>query len=415
MKNFKAVRGMNDLFEPEISLWRKIENTMAKIFSDHCYEEVRTPILEDLGLFKRGVGETTDVVEKEMFIINDAEHQYCLRAENTAPLVRALIEKGGMGEEFNKKFFYMGPMFRKERPQKGRLRQFHQFGLECFGVDDPLAEIEIITLTKKLFDILKLNFTLKINSLGTAHERIKYKEGLKKFLLNFEEKLCEDCKRRLKFNTLRMLDCKKEECIKITQNAPKSLDYLENDSLNHFLEVKNGLKDQGIDFEVDNRLVRGLDYYDRTVFEFVADFGLGSQNAIAAGGRYDGLFKTLGNSLDIKAVGIAGGIERIILLMAKEEISLLGPKLTLISADEQGFLFIPKLAFSLRDLGIKTDFCLSKKSLKAQMRRADKLNAENIAVIGKNELDKKEIIIKGFNDNKNIKVFLDVKNIKDAL
>lgn len=416
MVTFKAVRGMNDLFEPELSLWRHMESLMVNIFTDYGFEEIRTPVLEDLRLFERGVGEHTDMVEKEMFIIEDGDHRYALRGENTAPLVRALIEKGGLSSDFNKKFFYIGPQFRKERPQKGRLRQFHQFGLESFGTFEPMADVEIIVLVNHLFNMLGLKgITLKLNSLGKSFERAIFKDKLKEFLSNHRDQLCEDCQRRMEHNTLRVLDCKKASCQLLSDDGPKSIDFLEKESSDHFAKVTQGLSEQGIHFVTDHKLVRGLDYYERTVFEFVADIGLGAQNTLCGGGRYDGLFQTLGEKASIPAIGCAGGIERIALLLGEKIIKPETPKLAIISADEEGANFIPALAFSLRNLGIAVDFSLSKKSLKSQMRRADKISAENVLVIGKDEINKNEGQIKSFSENNSIIVKLNTDNIYDVL
>ena len=397
MEIMRAPRGMTDLFEPELSKWRSIESAVSRIFQIHGYQEIRTPILEDLALFKRGIGESSDIVEKEMFVVLDGEHSYGLRPENTAPVVRALIQRGGLSLDTQEKYFYLGPMFRKERPQKGRLRQFHQFGIESFGVSEAIAEIEVIAMVDQLFKELKLSeVTLKINSLGTREERGRYKQILKDFLSNKEDDLCEDCKRRLHINTLRVLDCKNPKCGEIARTAPKTLETMGEESLVHFNAVQEGLKKQGVAFEIDQQLVRGLDYYNRTVFEFLAPTGLGSQNAVAAGGRYDGLFSILGNKIDLPGVGCAGGIERIALLIPDDDSYVAQPeiKIALIAAGEAGAKAAISLGFALRKQGISADFCLAQKSLKAQMRRADKLSAHFVAVIGENEINNNKVVLK---------------------
>jgi len=414
----RSVRGMNDLFADDLLVFREIENSLSAIFHSFGYHEIQTPILEELALFKRSVGETSDIVEKEMFLVEDGEHIYCLRPENTAPVVRALIERGGVSEDMQEKLYYIGPMFRKERPQKGRLRQFHQFGVELFGASDPEADIEILVMMDHFFKKLKLDgIKLKLNTLGQSEERHHYKSVLRKFLDERSEDLCEDCKRRIVTNPLRVLDCKNLVCHKIARLAPKIIDSLGEDSRRHFEHVIQGLIAQGVVFELDDYLVRGLDYYNRTVFEFVAESGLGAQNAVVAGGRYDGLFATLGSKIDLPGIGCAGGMERIALLLKDREQSKKVPsvQIALVFADEEGQTFAVNLAFSLRKLGIAADFSLAKKSLKAQMRRADKLNAQFVAVLGGQEIVRNRVTIKGLIDKRSHELALDAQSIANFL
>ena len=413
MVMLRSVRGMNDLFEIDLLLIRKLEKEIVNIFSLYGFNEIRTPILEELSLFKRGVGENSDIVEKEMFIVKDNEHEYCLRPENTASVVRALLQKGGIDEQFSEKVFYLGPMFRKERPQKGRLRQFHQYGIESFGCKNPLAEVEVISMMDTLLKKLAVNnIELHINSLGEALEKQNYQKVLYDFLLNFTDNMCEDCQRRIHKNTLRILDCKKESCQKIAKSAPSSLMSLTDESKKHFDEVLNYLSKENISFVLQPNLVRGLDYYTKTVFEWVATDNLGAQNALAAGGRYDGLFSNLGSKIDVPAVGLAGGMERLVLLTQENIITNDNQfDLALIYADDDAKAILPSLAFALRKSGVKADFSLEEKSLKAQMRRADKLNASFVIVIGKNELDNQKVIAKSFKDNQKIELPLSYEHI----
>ncbi len=413
----RSLRGMNDLFESELVIFRRIEQALSRIFHTFGYQEIRTPILEELALFKRSVGETSDIVEKEMFLVVDGEHTYCLRPENTAPVVRALIERGALSEETQEKLYYVGPMFRKERPQKGRLRQFHQFGVELFGIVEPSADIEILVMMSQLFKELKLSgITLKLNTLGQSDERHRYRSELRSYLEGHSQELCEDCRRRIVTNPLRVLDCKNVTCHNIASSAPKIIDSLGKDSLCHFEQVTRGLVDQGITFELDNYLVRGLDYYNRTVFEFVADTGLGSQNAVVAGGRYDGLFVTLGSKIDLPGIGCAGGMERVALLLGNQELAQAAHiQIALVFADEEGQSFAMKLAFMLRKLGIAADFSLGKKSLKAQMRRADKLNAKFVAVLGGQEILRNRVVIKALADKTSQELALDAQSIANYL
>lgn len=406
----RSLRGMNDLFETDLRQFRKIEKALDVVCHAFGYQEIRTPILEELALFKRGIGETTDIVEKEMFLVEDGEHTYCLRPENTAPVVRALIERGGISDDTQEKLYYLGPMFRKERPQKGRLRQFHQFGVELFGIREPAADIDVIVLIDQLFKTLKLpGVTLKINSLGTNDERNKYKSILRDFLSSLAHAFCEDCKRRIITNPLRVLDCKNPTCREMTEKAPKILDAIGTESREHFDVVQQGLLQQSVSFEISNSLVRGLDYYNRTVFEFLADNGLGAQNAVAAGGRYDGLFVTLGNKVDLPAIGAAGGIERMILLMqnAKNVDDERRIDIAFIGADDAGIALAESLAFKLRRQGIAADFSLAKKSTKAQMRRADRIGARRVAVMGEQEIRSERVTVKNLSTGQSEEFALD--------
>lgn len=411
----RALRGMNDLFPEDLAIFRKIEQAAHSIFPLYGYYEMRTPILEELALFKRGIGEDSDIVEKEMFIVPDGDNTYCLRPENTAPVVRALIERGGISAETQEKLFYLGPMFRKERPQRGRLRQFHQYGMESFGIADAIADVEIMAMVDHLFNSLALkNIELKINSLGSNDERSVFKTKLRDYLGAKKSELCEDCRRRLDTNPLRVLDCKNPHCQEIVQNAPHSIDSLEKDSREHFEEVLSGLEELGIAYTVDHHLVRGLDYYNRTVFEFVANEGLGAQNTVAAGGRYDGLFLTLGNKIDLPAIGCAGGIERLALLLGNQEKES-SSDLCLVSADDEGQDFCRRYAFSLRKMGVAADFSLVKKSIKAQMRRADKIGARFVAVVGQNEISSQRIKLKDMRTAESIELSIAEEGIAEFL
>lgn len=412
----RSLRGMNDLFETELKSFRTIENAVEKVCQVFGYQEIRTPILEDVALFKRGIGETTDIVEKEMFLVEDGENTYCLRPENTAAVVRALIERGGIGDDTQEKLYYLGPMFRKERPQKGRLRQFHQFGVELFGVSQPLADIEVIVMVDFLFKTLGLTgITLMLNTLGSNEERNHYKSILQDFLSNHAHLFCEDCKRRLVSNPLRVLDCKNPNCRAITETAPKIIDSVGKESRMHFDQVLKGLDEQSVSYEINHGLVRGLDYYNRTVFEFQADNGLGAQNAVAAGGRYDGLFLTLGNKIDLPAIGCAGGIERVALLLEKSEHKASDIQVALIGADDSGMGLATSLSFKLRRLGIAADFSLAKKSTKAQMRRADRLGARSVIVLGEQEIKNQLVTIKNLASGQVQELSLDVQAIANFI
>lgn len=406
----RSLRGMNDLYESDLRVFRKLENTLQTVCHAFGYHEIRTPILEEIALFKRGIGESTDIVEKEMFVVQDGDSAYVLRPENTAAVVRALIERGGIGEDTLEKLFYFGPMFRKERPQKGRLRQFHQFGVELFGVSEPTADVEVLVLVDQFLKSLNISgISLTINSLGANDERVAYKSILQQFLSNHADQFCEDCKRRIVTNPLRVLDCKNPVCRAITEKAPRILQSLGTESREHFDAVQQGLSDQGVSFDISETLVRGLDYYNRTVFEFIAQDGLGAQNTVVGGGRYDGLFHTLGSKIDLPSIGAAGGVERLIMLLqnsvddASNTIAV-----ALIGADDAGMRYAQDCAFKLRRLGIAADFSLAKKSTKAQMRRADRIGAQRVAVIGEQEISSKRFKLKTLANGESRELDLDI-------
>ncbi len=389
MSILRAVKGMNDLFEEELSTWRMLEQKTREHFALYGFGEVRTPILEELDLFVRGVGEGTDIVEKEMYVLEDRDgKRLCLRPENTAAVVRAFVENRKFSPDTELKAYYIGPMFRRERPQKGRLRQFHQIGAEVFGIADPVVDIEVMVMLHDLCALLGLkNLKLAINTLGQPEERISYASALRDYFSQFQDQLCEDCKRRLIKNALRILDCKQPHCATLREKAPAIADFLRQDSLAHFEKVKAGLSEASVQFEVMPRLVRGLDYYTRTVFEVLAETGLGAQNAVAAGGRYDGLVESLGGP-STPAFGFSAGIERIALLLQEQQThgpEKSGPDITLVFADQIGERTARKLVTDLRREKIAADVDYRTRSVKAQMRRADRICAKMVMVIGERE------------------------------
>jgi histidyl-tRNA synthetase len=418
MNILRAVKGMNDLFIEELSTWQKIEKTTHEIFMAYGFGEIRTPILEDLSLFVRGVGEGTDIVEKEMYTLEDRDGKLlCLRPENTAGVVRALVENNKLAGEAEVKAYYMGPMFRRERPQRGRLRQFYQIGAESFGVSEPSVDVEVIAMLHDLLRALGLkNLTLAINTLGLPEERQGYVRALFEFFSSHVEELCEDCQRRLHKNTMRILDCKKPGCSALAQKAPPIVDYLSDASREHFYEVQAGLTQLSIPFVVVPRLVRGLDYYTRTVFEMLAESGLGSQNAVAAGGRYDGLVKNLGGD-DVPGFGFAAGIERIVLMLEEQGATekVRSPEIVLVYADAEGKKQAQTLVHALRQKRIAADFDHKGRSLKAQMRRADRLNAKTVMVLGSREVAEQAAQLKRLSSGQTEPVKLDVSDIARAL
>ncbi|MGB8931274.1 MAG: histidine--tRNA ligase, partial [Anaeromyxobacteraceae bacterium] len=310
-----GVKGMNDVLPGDVSRWQEMEGTAREVFALYGYREVRTPVVEHHALFARGVGEATDIVNKEMYVFEDkGEDLLCLRPEGTAGTVRAFIEHGAHVEG-PQKWFYMGPMFRRERPQKGRYRQFHQIGCEAFGVAEPAIDAEQIALLDDYFARLGVKAQLKLNTVGDASCRPAYLAELKGWLEGRKKELCADCNERIERNPLRVLDCKVPTCQPILEQAPRLLERLCDGCAAHFGAVKGALDALGVEYAIDSRLVRGLDYYVRTAFEFTSD-ALGSQSAVAGGGRYDRLVETLGGQAT-PGIGFALGEERLALILEK--------------------------------------------------------------------------------------------------
>lgn len=383
-----AVKGMSDVMPPESLIWGHIEDTAARVFATYGYAEVRIPVVEETQLFVRGVGESTSIVEKEMYSFTDRNGlPLSLRPEGTASIVRAYIESGAHVAEPIAKYWYRGPMFRYERPQKGRRRQFHQIGAELLGVSSPYADAEVIAMMAQLVAELGLEgVSLEINSIGCSDCRPAFNAKLMAYLKSVEAHLCGDCMRRMEKNPLRIFDCKNEDCRSVLRQAPVMLENVCAACRDHFHAVQSSLKKVEIPFVVNERIVRGLDYYMRTAFEFTTG-DLGAQNAISAGGRYDGLVRDLGGP-DIPGVGFALGLERLVLLLdaqgkARPPVSdtvyfaVLGE-----ASLEAALPIIQKLR---RDC-VRIEWDFASKSLKAQMRRADKLGAESVIILGDDEL-----------------------------
>ncbi len=393
---FTTIKGFRDILPDEISYWQFLENEARKLFEVYGFKEIRTPILEKTELFKRSIGQETDIVSKEMYTFQDSKgRSLSLRPEATASVVRAYIQnrlyqKGGI-----QKLYSIGPMFRHERPQKGRFRQFHQINVEEFGDPGPITDAEQIIMIMELFNRIGLSddLSLNINSLGCPRCRPSFREKLKSYLENKREELCSDCKRRSELNPIRVFDCKVESCKKTLQDAPIILDFLCEDCKEHFSSVQKLLNEFGIEFVVNPGLVRGLDYYTRTAFEVLTE-ELGAQNAIAGGGRYDGLVKLLGGP-DHPAIGFAIGMERTIeLLRKKRRIDERSPDLFIAALGEEARKIAFSNAIRLRKKGIWVEMEYEDKGLKAQMRRADKLNSKKVLIIGEEEIKKKNAILR---------------------
>lgn len=393
----QSVRGMNDIGIEDSPLWRYIESHAKKVFDAYGFVELRTPVLESTALFKRGVGEATDIVEKEMYTFEDRNGEsLSLRPEGTAATVRAVLENSWLRANPVLKLFYIAPMFRHERPQKGRYRQFYQLGVEMFGPAGARADIEVLALQYLLFNNLGLqDVELRLSSVGCETCRPEYKKMLVEILTPQKDHLCEDCQRRLETNPMRILDCKVEGCKKIAKNLPAMVDHLCEICEPHFNEVRDGLVALEIPFKVDPSIVRGLDYYNRTAFEFVCTSEkLGAQATISGGGRYDKLVEDLGGPAT-PAVGFAAGIERLTILLEEVKDKLKTyVDICFINADEAGKVKTLQLCQMLRSRGIRAEMDLDNKSFKAQMKRANKLEARYVMILGQSEIDNNVAILK---------------------
>ena len=379
------IKGFADLFPPESDAFTRMEACGRDIFTRYGFAELRTPLLEFTGLFQRSIGAETDVVQKEMYTFQDRKgRSVTLRPEATAGVMRACIEAGlADGRGGPHRFFTMGPMFRYERPQKGRMRQFHQINCECLGTESPFADAELIAMLCSFLSALGIaDLTLKLNSLGCARCRPAYMEALREYLAGVDETaLCEDCRRRRESNPLRVLDCKHEGCRKLTEGAPRLIDHNCPDCRRHFDTVLELLAKEGISPEIDHRLVRGLDYYCRTTFEVVSG-NIGAQTAVAGGGRYDGLTAQLGGP-DAPGVGFACGMERLALLLPPLAAS--APDFFIVAPDEAGRVQGFALACALRRLGLSGELDYAGGSFKSLMRRAAKSGARYCCIIGPDE------------------------------
>lgn len=380
-----AVKGFNDILPEESRRWQHIEQTARRVFELNGFGEIRVPVMEKTELFCRTIGDATDIVEKEMYTFTDkGENSVTLRPEGTAGVMRAFIEHKLYAQDPIAKLYYMGPMFRYERPQKGRYRQFHQIGAEITGVHDPLADAQVLNMLAAFFREIGLTEpTLQINSLGCPECRPSYRTALQNFLEERLANLCEDCKRRFTTNPLRTLDCKVPGCVEATAGAPSVLESLCGGCDDHFSSVRRFLELSGTPYSINSRMVRGLDYYTRTTFEMVTGL-LGSQSAVAAGGRYDGLISQLGGPA-IPGIGFAMGVERVALLLGSQEfVSQPDLFIATMGAGEREVAF--RLMDGLLKSGVRVEMDYEGKSLKSQMRRADKLKARFCVVIGENEV-----------------------------
>jgi len=395
-KKIQAIRGMNDLLPSESSLWSALDETINNLMVSYGYKYCSTPIVESTETFSRAIGEVTDIVEKEMYTWKDKSgDSLTLRPEGTAGVVRMMIEHN-LPREGIQKVFYNGSMFRHERPQKGRYRQFHQVGAEVFGVSDVKIDAELISITESLWELLGINASLEINTLGSSESRSAYRELLHDFFSENKDKLDEDSLRRLDTNPLRILDSKNKKMENLISNAPKMIDHLDEESRFHFSTLKNYLDSLEIPFVVNPKLVRGLDYYNQTVFEWISN-DLGSQGTICGGGRYDGLVEKMGGN-PTPAIGFAMGIERIALIVKDQsnQINKTRPHLYFVALGEKSQIesikLSKKILSALPSIIITNDMSMG--SLKNQMKKADKSNADFALILGEEELLNNQLSIK---------------------
>ncbi len=398
---FQRPKGTKDILPKDMAKWHYAEKTIREVMSLYNFLEIRTPTFELTELFTRGVGSETDIVGKEMYtFVDKGGNSITLKPEMTAPVARAYVENGLQSEAPLQKLFYIANMFRYEKPQEGRYREHTQLGAEILGTDDVNSDIEIILLAKEVYNRCGINnFKVKINSIGKPEERKKYVELLKTYLTGHLNELSDESKRRLEKNPLRILDSKDKNDVKIVNNAPKILEHLETASKNRFDKVINGLDKLGVSYEVDFRLVRGLDYYTDTTFEFVSE-DLGSQDAIGGGGRYDGLVETVGGK-PTPAIGFGSGVERVIMLAVRNNFifpALISLKIYLIALSDEAKKLISGLCYDLRKKSISCDADFIGKTLKAQMREANKLNAEFVYIVGDSEIQNGKGILKKMSD-----------------
>lgn len=391
-----APRGTADTLPSDSYLLRKIENEIVEIAENFGFKEIRTPTFEHTELFNRSVGDTTDVVQKEMYTFMDkGGRSITLRPEGTAGALRAIVEHGLLNEAMPLKVYYLLSCFRYEKPQAGRMREFHQFGVEMLGSDSPLADAEVITLADVILRKLGVDdASLEINSLGCKNCRPLYMGELKKYFRDRSDELCDTCKGRLEKNPLRILDCKSPVCKSVAAGAPKVIDYLCEDCKTHFEGVKSALSKNGTKYTVNPDIVRGLDYYNRTVFEFVSG-SLGAQSTVCGGGRYNGLTSQLGGN-DCPSLGFAVGMERLFLLYKKShpEVKVQAPRLFIASIGEEAALEAFRLTVLLRTNGISAECDTVGRGLKAQMKYADKKGAEFTVVLGSDEISSGEAVLK---------------------
>lgn len=406
----KKIKGTEDVLPKDSYRWQFVEDVMRKESAAYGFKEIRTPVFEHTELFARGVGQTTDVVQKEMYTFDTkGGESVTLRPEGTAGAARAMLEHGLVNDSLPIKASYFVSCYRYEKPQAGRLREFHQFGLECYGTQSPAADAELICAAQSIFDRLGIKqLRLEINSIGCPTCRAEYHKALKEYFYGYKDELCETCNSRLEKNPMRILDCKSPVCSKIAQGAPKITDYLCDECKEHFASVQKYLDAAGVEYTVNPTIVRGLDYYTKTVFEFVTDF-IGAQGTVCGGGRYDGLIEELGGK-HLPSLGFAMGIERLLMLMDKQGIEIPKPStcdLYVAVMGESASLKSFEIIKAVRSCGLIAETDVVGRGLRAQMKYADKIGAKFSMVLGDNEIEQGKAVIKNMSSGEQTEIVLD--------
>jgi histidyl-tRNA synthetase len=406
----KKIKGTEDVLPKDSYRWQFVEDVMRKESAAYGFKEIRTPVFEHTELFARGVGQTTDVVQKEMYTFDTkGGESVTLRPEGTAGAARAVLEHGLVNDSLPIKASYFVSCYRYEKPQAGRLREFHQFGLECYGTQSPVADAELICAAQSIFDRLGIKqLRLEINSIGCPTCRAEYHKALKEYFYGYKDELCETCNSRLEKNPMRILDCKSPVCSKIAQGAPKITDYLCDECKEHFASVQKYLDAAGVEYTVNPTIVRGLDYYTKTVFEFVTDF-IGAQGTVCGGGRYDGLIEELGGK-HLPSLGFAMGIERLLMLMDKQGIEIPKPSTCDLYAavmGESASLKSFEIIKAVRSCGLIAETDIVGRGLRAQMKYADKIGAKFSMVLGDNEIEQGKAVIKNMSSGEQTEIVLD--------
>lgn len=408
---YKTLKGLQDILAPDIPVWQHIEAVARDIFRTYGYQEIRLPILESTEIFTRSIGETSDIVEKEMYTFQDrGGRSVTLRPEGTASFVRAYVEHHLYNNPAPQKFYYMGPMFRYERPQAYRYRQFYQIGAEAMGIEDPNLDAEIISLLSAILRRIGLEgLNFEITSIGCKACRPGYREALKNYLRDKLDGFCGDCRRRYDLNPLRILDCKVPECISSRQGSPPVLDYLCAGCREHFDGLKYNLDLLKVPHTINPNLVRGLDYYTKTAFEVTSE-SLGSQKAVAAGGRYDGLVDEFGGP-PTPGIGFALGMERIVPLIKGSVKTSEGPDLFICPLGDEASVKALVLAEQLRTHGVRIEANLESSSIRSQMRKADRIGARNVLVLGEDEIRKGEVVVKDMTTGTETRTPIDIQEL----
>ena len=406
----KKIKGTEDVLPKDSYRWQFVEDVMRKESAAYGFKEIRTPVFEHTELFARGVGQTTDVVQKEMYTFDTkGGESVTLRPEGTAGAARAVLEHGLVNDSLPIKASYFVSCYRYEKPQAGRLREFHQFGLECYGTQSPVADAELICAAQSIFDRLGIKqLRLEINSIGCPTCRAEYHKALKEYFYGYKDELCDTCNSRLEKNPMRILDCKSPVCSKIAQGAPKITDYLCDECKEHFASVQKYLDAAGVEYTVNPTIVRGLDYYTKTVFEFVTDF-IGAQGTVCGGGRYDGLIEELGGK-HLPSLGFAMGIERLLMLMDKQGIEIPKPStcdLYVAVMGESASLKSFEIIKAVRSCGLIAETDVVGRGLRAQMKYADKIGAKFSMVLGDNEIEQGKAVIKNMSSGEQTEIVLD--------